>query len=319
MTQDIDGIIKLKPAASSGITNYYGASPTTCTVGGLTGNTVIYGVSMQDILEDILVPTLNPILTNPTSSFCISPTTLCYEVGDVINVTGCTCFDYGCICQYWTGGTSSNRSGYALCYEYSEWGGTVCCASGYLPTQSVAFTGHTVTAGNNTLSSKVWYSGGTQPYNSAGNPYLSGLTSGSTTATVKVINGLYPYFYGTYASLSGASGANRPTTGLTTIITGGTKVVAISNNTICINYSGATTNDYIWFAIPEACTPKTKWYVNAINCGTIGGGVSPGCNLFPSPSTVTGVTTTCWSGQSYQLYISNYQTTVNAVMELRNS
>jgi len=316
-TQDVDGIVKLMPSQASGATVYYGDSPTTCTVGGLTGGTAIYGTSIQEILEDILVPTLYPTLTDPTSSFSITPTTLCYEVGNVIDVTGCTVLDYGCICQDWGGGVDSYRGGPALCYEYGEWGGISCCASGLLPSQCVEFTGHTITQGNNSLSSKVWYSGGTQPTDSAGNSYLSGLTSGCTISTSLSIVGLYPYYYGTYSS-GAAAGSNRPPSGYSALITGGTKVISCANATLCVNFNSAS-DDYIWFALPSGSTAKTKWYVDALNCGAIGGVVSPGANLFPDNVGVTGVSTTCWSGQSYQIYLSNYQTITTSIMELRNS
>lgn len=101
------------------------------------------------------------------------------------------------------------------------------------------------------------------------------------------------------------------------MVTGGTKVVASSSETINITFA-ATSDDYLWFAIPSTSTSKTVWYVTALNNGSIGGSVSPGGNLFPAHDTVS-VTTVLWGGVNYKVYISNFQTATTGVMELRNS
>jgi hypothetical protein len=94
-------------------------------------------------------------------------------------------------------------------------------------------------------------------------------------------------------------------------------VVASSTGTISITFS-ATSDDYLWFAIPQTSTSKTKWYVDALNNGNIGGAVTPAGNLFPAESVVS-VTTVLWAGINYKVYISNYQTATTGAMEMRNS
>ena len=96
-------------------------------------------------------------------------------------------------------------------------------------------------------------------------------------------------------------------------------MVGTSTGTLNVTF-GSTSDDYLWFATPlcGGCD-KTCWYVDAFNSGLIGGIVSPGGNLFPDFDTVTGVTTTCWSDETYQVYVSNYQSCTISNMQLRNS
>jgi hypothetical protein len=62
------------------------------------------------------------------------------------------------------------------------------------------------------------------------------------------------------------------------------------------------------------------WFVNLLNNGAIGGPVTPGGNLFPAFDTASiDSPTVLWSGVSYKIYVSNYQTAIAALMELRNS
>jgi hypothetical protein len=299
---------------SGGTGVYVGTSPTTCTVGGLQSGTNIACCSISCILQDILVPTLYPTFTLPSSSFTISPSTLLYEVGTSISITGDTSFNRGCIDPAYS--TSGYRSGTANSYEYNIWGST-CCYSDTSSSRIQAFGSHSVAYGNNTISSKVHYNVGEQPKDSEGCNYCSPLASGCTDTDTYTISGIYPYFYGTCASGGVAAGCNRPTANAAMII-GGSKVVGVSTNTICINFN-STADDYIWFAIPVASACKTCWYINALNNGAIGGGVSAGCNLFPDPTTVSNIATTCWNGQQYKVYISNYQTAAASIIQLRNS
>lgn len=310
----LDGKIILASGSSGGGDIYVGDSPTTCTVGGLNSGSAIFGCSVSCILQDILAPTLYPTFTNPSSNFCISPSTLLYEVGANVSITGNTSFNRGCINPAYS--TSGYRSGSAAIYEYNAFGNIYCYADTN-STYQTCFLAHTVGYGSNTLSSRVQYNIGEQPKDSAGNNYCSPLPSGCTSFDTFTLTGIYPYFYGTYASGGAGAGSNRPTPSAG-MITGGTKVVGVSTGTISINFN-STSDDYIWFAIPNTSTNKTKWYISALNNGDIGGSVSAGGNLFPDPVSVANVATTCWNGQTYKMYLSNYQTAATTIMELRNS
>ena len=126
-----------------------------------------------------------------------------------------------------------------------------------------------------------------------------------------------------------AAGVGRPTACcIKDGITGGTltngtctKVVSTSTGTLNVTF-GSSASEYLWFATPTGSTSKTCWYVDALNSGCIDGVATPGSGyLFPDPETVTGVDSfeSCWNGQSYKIYISNYQSAASANMELRNS
>ncbi len=64
-----------------GTTIYSGASPTTMTVGGISSGTAITGLSLQDIIEDLLVPYIAPTF----ATFIISGQSTTIEVGDSIS------------------------------------------------------------------------------------------------------------------------------------------------------------------------------------------------------------------------------------------
>jgi len=135
-------------------------------------------------------------------------------------------------------------------------------------------------------------------------------TISSSNSTVSFI---YPWFYGTVASGGAPSGSNRPGSDQA-LINSGTKSVSNSNGTLTVSYN-STSDDYIWFAIPSTSTSKTKWYVDALNNGSIGGAV----NLFPDFDSVSiDSPTVLWNGVSYKIYVSNYQSSVSSI-QLKNS
>lgn len=326
--QDADGVIKLVPSAASGASTYLGASPTTCEVGGLSAGTTIYNTSIQDILEEMLVPTLDPALTDPSiSSFTIAPTTTVYEVGCAINLTLNTTLSLGSINPVYPPTACGDRSNSTTGYSYTIFGAPAydICA---VPTASRTTGVYSAQTGANTVSVSGFYCGGVQPYDSSGSAYDSPLVAGNTPTCSRTITGVYPWYWGKI-TCAGAAGFGRPTAAcIKHEITGntcggsntGNKEVEYSTGTIATTFN-TTPNDYLWFAIPNASTSKTWWYVDALNNAAIGGVVSPAGNLFPDPDTVTGVTsagTGSWSGQSYKVYVSNKQSCSTAQMELRN-
>ena len=309
-------VIRLLPSSGSSSGIYSGASPTTITVGGLASGSAIFGNSISNILESMLVPTLYPTLTPPSNVFTIDPPDVLYEVGASISVTGTSVFDYGSISPAYPATGDTYRSGLVNSYDYNVWGST-CNIPSIIPVDITSFGTHPVTYGNNTLSVSVCYDAGLQPLDSKGNNYNTPLPSGCTATAAITISGIYPYFYGTASSSGASAGVNRPAA-TPALISGGTKVVEIGNGTLCINFN-STSDDYIWLSIPSASIAKTKWFVDYLNNGNIGGSISVGGNLFPAPVLTTGVTTTYWSGQTYSTYISNYQLPQQTIMEFRNT
>lgn len=317
LTYDGNEIKLSSPSSGASTGIYVCASPTTCTVGGLVSGTSISGCSIGYILEKILVPTVSPVVVSPTISFLINPSTTCYEVGTNVNITGCLSFSRGTIIPQYCG-TCCFRSGLPNTHRYQDFNGTFCNCVLTTLTSTYAMPVHTITAGNNTAYGTVCYDAGPTPaYNSNGSTFCTQLPAGCSTSISQTICGLYPYFYGKVSSGGCPAGVNRPVPS-NALINTGTKVVGLSTGTININFNSGS-DDYVWFAIPNASTSKTKWFVDSLNNGNIGGGVSPGCNLFPVECVVSPVTTACWGGQTYKVYVSNYQSAVTSIMELRNS
>src|ERR1035437_1621811 len=261
--------IKLMPSVSggsSGSSFYYLTSPTTCTVGGLPAGSLISGCTISRILEEILVPEICGVLTAPSFTFAISPATSTYEVGANITVCAITCFSRGSInpqeCS-----ASAYRSGLPVAHVYTPYGCAPISAVTTSLSNTCTLAAHPVVNGNNTISAYVAYSCGAQPKGSKGTNFGSPLAAGTTTPLTCTICGLYPYFYGKVASGGCPAGVCRPAA-TASLITGGTKCVCNSDNTIYVNFN-STANDYIWFAIPSAYSSKTCWYINALNNGNI--------------------------------------------------
>lgn len=322
-----NGQIILEPATASGGTGIYdGDSPTTCTVGGLDAASVIYGCNVNDILQSILVPTLDPSLSNPSiSTFSISPTSLLYEFGTNVTVQGTTNFNPGAINPVYPPTACSCRTDGTQCYDYLVKGSSAECVVNDI-TNTYNFGIISIDSPNNRISSTVCYCSGTQPYDSAGAIFDSPLVAGATNTCEINICGIYPWYWGIESSGGAASGVNRPTAAsIKTLINAGVtnKCVSKSDGTLYVEFD-STTDDYLWFATPVASTTKTWWYVDALNNNAIGGTVGSGQNLFPDYESVTGIESSnpVWNGQEYKIYISNYQSAsspVAPVMELRNN
>jgi hypothetical protein len=310
----IDGSIVLAGSlGGNGV--YIGASPTTCTVGGLNSGGDIALCTFSDIFERILVPTLCPSLTTPSNGLSISPSSILYEVGSTISITANSTFNRGSISP--TYGTSGYRSGAANNYEFDTWG-LMSLHPSTLPGYQYSIPDHVVTLGSNVISSKVLYDAGEQPLDSEGNNYSSPLPAGSTRNKTITISGIYPYYYGTFDAGEVPAGVNRPVSN-TALISSGNQCVKSSIGTMEIDFNSST-QDYLWFAIPDINSDeKHKWFVNTANCGNIGGGVNAGCNLFPDYDAVTNVSNTLWNGQTYNVYVSNFQSAISEIIELRLS
>ena len=115
---------------------------------------------------------------------------------------------------------------------------------------------------------------------------------------------MYPVFYGI---------SNTPPIANQVLINTGIKSVINSTGTITLTFGALT--QYLWFAIPQSSTDKTKWFVDALNNGNIGGPA----DLFNN-DTITAINspTVLWSGINYRIYISNYATTTAGSMQLQN-
>lgn len=324
-------VIKLKEStASGGSTVYTYTGQTTCAVGGLPTGQTLFNDPLVDIIHCMVQPTICPTFTLPAiTSMSLSPTTLIYEVGQSVSITGTINSSFGSISPVYPPTSSSCRSCGTYCVDYVYLGSpdanNLCCGTFSIITKP--FGSGTIGVGTNSISATVTYQGGVQPYDSSGTAYDSPLPSGCTSTCTRTLTGVYPYYWGIF-TCAAAAGVGRPNACcIKDIITGGTegsdycKEVDVSTGTLNVTFNSSP-DDYIWFATPNASTTKTCWYVDATNKGTIGGAVSPGGNLFPSPD--TSITDMCscdgyWGGQTYKIYVSNYQTCATENMQLRNS
>lgn len=290
-TRKVRGVAQSTLQGTGGGSIFYtGASPSNTTVGGLTAGSVLTGKTISKLLETMLVVYQSPSF----STFSITGQSTTIEVGTALS--GSKTFT-------WSTSNSSNIATNSVLVRDVTANNVLASGLANDGTEVVAIG--TIT--NTSPISRSWRAEATQANNPAGN---STFISSNFT-----VNSIYPYFYGKTASGGAASGANRPTA-TAAFVTGGTKVLASSTDTISISFN-STSDDYIWFAIPSTSTSKTAWYVDTLNNGSIGGSVSPGGNLFPTFDSVS-VTTVLWAGVSYKVYISNYQTTAIS-MEMRNS
>lgn len=277
---------------SSGITAstvYNGASPSTVTVGGISSGADLVGKTSNELLEEMLVPYINPAFT----SFRINGQATTVEVGT--DLEGDKTFVWG---------TSTSGNVKANSVEIWDITGGDPIATGLANDGSEVIDVGVLRF--NTPSTRTWRA-------NAENTKDVGFNSGNFLVT-----GIYPYFWGKVASGGAEGGVNRPVANQA-LVSSGSKVLSSSNGTITISYN-STSDDYLWFAIPVSSTSKNVWYVDALNNGAIGGAVSAGGNLFPTFDNVeVDSPTVLWEGVEYKIYISNYQSAVASAMQMRNS
>jgi len=297
-----NGIISLQPSSASGGTGIYdGLSPTTCSIGGLSAGTTIYGSGYTDILQCMLVPTLYPTLVNPSiSCLTIIPSTTLYEIGSTPSLCACTCFYPGSINPQYTAACSCRSNG-TTCYSYDVFGVPCFCQqAGNSPNNLMSFGALTINNPSQSISATVYYCCGTQPYDSAANTYCAPLPSGLTNCCItgcqatKTISGIYPVYYGKLTS------GTRPAV-TNALVTGGTKVVTTSTGTVTVDFDSVS--QYTWLAIPATSCSRTCWYVNASNNGCIGSSAS---DKYPDECvlSITGGTGSNWADVNYKVYMS---------------
>lgn len=301
--------------ASTGITQsliYSGESPSTVDVGGLNAGSELTGYTSNELLEMILVATLYPTLTPPSSTFNVytdsNRTVTMSAIDEVgLNKTYYTraTFNRGSINPQYTA-ASEFRSGPAVYYAYTG-NGLPISNNNTTNTDDQIITDHTIAYGANTWGGSVNYSQGVQPYDSKGVIYQSPLPAGNTATITKTTNGIYPYFYGYSVS---APTFNQ------TLIDGSTKVLQSSNDTVTVNY-GSTGSVYYWLAIPFVSTAKLGYYFTELNKGNIGGVE----DLFgPEQTGSINSPNGYWSGVTYRFYVTQYATNFNAVaIQYRNT
>ena len=141
------------------------------TVGGISdGTEYLTGTKLEDILSDMLSPTLYPTFTNPSATISAQGSKL-LEKGATSNVTITLTFNRGTISPAY--GTSGYRSGAATAYALN---------SG--EDQSENTFAVTVSESNKSFTGTVKYGAGEQPKDSKGNNYGEPLAAGSVNTSV---------------------------------------------------------------------------------------------------------------------------------------
>jgi len=133
-------------------------------------------------------------------------------------------------------------------------------------------------------------------------------SSANFDSDVATTTNIFPYFYGTSATLPTASSVAA------LIAAGsGTKVVQSASGTLSIPYNVGLPGLYIWFAYFSSYTTKTKWWVNDFDAGSIDGS-------FISPAVTQAVTSpeSYWTTINFKIHWSVYLTVQNTI-EFRNT
>jgi hypothetical protein len=289
--QGLTGSQGFQGPAATGSSVYSGISPTNITVGGLLSGTNIFGMTISSIIELMTQTYYMPSFT----AFSVSniPT----EVGVSFPISPSSPNSFT-----WNTAYPSNIIPNSITLELTS------------PASEV------LSVSNNNDGSENLYLTSPNFINNIPKTWTFRISATSSNSTLfnRTFSGssIYPYFYGK-VSAPGNAGDNRPIANQA-LINSGSKSVSSSTSTITISFNSVA-SDYIWFAIPSTSTSKTSWYVDALNTGSIGGLVSAGGNLFPTFDTVViNSPTSLWSGISYKVYISNYQTLSSSPMQLRN-
>lgn len=198
-------------------------------VGGVeSGTEYATGTPIENIISDMISPTLYPTFTNPSATIA-APGSKLLEVGATSNVTITLTFNRGAITPAY--GTSGYRAGVATSYALN--GGDT----------QVGNTFAVVVSGSNkSFTGTVNYAQGEQPKDSNGNNYSSPLPAGSintSALTWEFVNALW------------ANTSNISTVSKQSLVSKSTKVKTFS--------FPAQTVDY-----PEIFDVPSSWTVTAV-------------------------------------------------------
>jgi hypothetical protein len=190
----------------TGVTYDSGLSPTLevpDSVGGIVAGTHVAdltGKTFSELFDDLLFPTVDPVLVAPYNTFTDDATDI-QEIGTVI---GSILFSIGLnrgsitldsVFQDYRSGLAVNPNG----YNYTGSGLTLLTSSA---TQTL--TSYTVLQGTQSWTGSVNYAIGPQPLNNKGGNYSTPLAPGTTTPQTTSIEGVYP-LWATTISITGVS------------------------------------------------------------------------------------------------------------------
>ena len=258
-------------------------SPSTVDVGGLTAGSILTGLTSNEILEDILVPFLEPTF----SSFSANQTQT-VEIGTTIS--GTRNFS-------WAFTDAGNVQDNTLdIYDVTAASPILSNTGTTSPANGVGVTSITFDQYGDT---QIWRG-------QADDTQALEFISSNYTVT-----GYFPYYWGV-VTRPGAAGDNRPTISSDFVLSGSSNL-ASSDGTVSIVF-GAGASDHIWVAIPDDADLKGTWWASDFDNGDIFGAATTGPsdlgpNRFPTPE-LQGVTNGTWGDSSpatFKVYLSNWQ------------
>lgn len=205
-----DGKIQLvfvSGGTGSGSTIYSGASPTTCTVGGLNAGSAIAGCDLSNILERILVPALNPDVDPPSNTLTVNKSGT-IEVGFICNLSFTATFDRGTVNPVYCT-SPSVRSGPPNAYCYLGSGSLNDLNTSTSLTDGTTLNGYVVAEGTNRWCSCVNHDAGQDICNNEGTVVCTALPAGSVGFAFDSFIGRYCRFFGPTASTPASSAQVR--------------------------------------------------------------------------------------------------------------
>jgi hypothetical protein len=170
-------------------------------VGGIPAGTSVFdlqGDSLRTILNDLLFPTVAPILNAPSYSFSDNVAAV-QEIGASISGTFSDSFNRGSI---YNGAVFQNyRSGLPNQYTYTDASSNTLLVdlSTNVLTRNQTVTGYLVKIGTQSFSGKAYYDIGPQPLDNKGNPSGSPLAAGSIGPNSTNFEGVYALYATTVA------------------------------------------------------------------------------------------------------------------------
>ena len=193
------GVLNI-PIYTGGVGSYTNATPTPQAFPGnspydnIIAGTTFSNQTFTEMMNAMLYPTLDPVLTPPSSGLSRTPSATYQEINATITVSLNATFNRGSINPQYTS-TSPFRSGVPATYNYTGAQVTSNVSSALTNTESTG--AYIVLAGANTWTGSVSFNAGIQPKDSVGGNFGSPLSPGTTNNRTETITGVYPVFANT--------------------------------------------------------------------------------------------------------------------------
>ncbi len=189
------GVLNI-PIYGGGFGSYTNLTPTPQPFPGnspfdnIATGTTFTNQTFEEMMNKMLYPTLNPTLTNPSSTFTLSQSGF-REVNEITPLNFSSTFNQGSINPQYTS-ASNKRSGLPNTYNYTGTGVSNNASTSLSDSETVAT--YTVLQGSQSWTGSVSYDAGVQPKDSVGGNFGSPLPAGTTSAITRTITGVYPVF-----------------------------------------------------------------------------------------------------------------------------